>query len=163
MLKINEDYRFLDFPLIIPSAITYRIRQDLLMRSYQYVPKQEGRNKDKEFSNITFVKELVWLEAMIRLNSCRENTAFWAIFSHFLKTCSEYRLTYPNPILHYKVVVRISCGEVPATMGRVGNCSGQFSFEIARPPLRLDLLTQTSKLYLGSPLRFTCLQLFISY
>ena len=29
------------------------------MRSYQYVVKQEGRSSDKEFSNISFVKELV--------------------------------------------------------------------------------------------------------
>lgn len=39
----------------------------------------------------------------------------------------------------------------------------QFSFEIAGSTLRLDILIQTSKLCLGGPLSFTCLQLFISY
>lgn len=46
-------------------------------------------------------------------------------------------------------------------MGGDANSSEQFPFEIASSTSRLDLLTL--ELYPGGPLRFTCLQLFISY
>lgn len=62
VLNLNWNYWVLNFPLIIPSAITCWINYDFLVRSCQYKAKQEGRNTDEEFSNTSFVKELVGVE-----------------------------------------------------------------------------------------------------
>ena len=48
-------------PFTFDSPLCHHIQNKLgsQMRSYQYVVKQEGRSSDKEFSNISFLKELV--------------------------------------------------------------------------------------------------------